>query len=107
MKLLNWLEIDYKVIEKKLITEHVVSVNLWLSDIEIVVKTFEWEDEDQIIQNNVAQFVRQAFPKIDQEIKEIEDKEYAEVLAKKESNNLIELENIAKEEKVEIYEESN
>jgi hypothetical protein len=84
MKLLNWLEIDYKVIDKKVITEHLVSVDLGLSDIEIVVKSYEWEDEKAVIENAVSQFVRQAYPKIDNEIKAIEDKIYAEELAIKE-----------------------
>lgn len=85
MKLLNWLQIDYKVIDKKVITEHVVSVDLGLSDIEIVVKSYEWEDEKAVIENAVSQFVRQAYPKIDNEIKAIEDKIYAEQNAPKES----------------------
>ena len=82
MKLLNWLEISYSVVDKKVITEHLVSVNLGLSDIEIVVKSYEWEDEKAVIENAVSQFVRQAYPKIDNEIKAIEDKIYAEEFAK-------------------------
>jgi len=85
MKLLNWLEIDYKIIDKKVITEHLVSVNLGLSDVEIVVKSYEWEDEKAVVQNAVSQFVRQAYPKIDKEIKTIEDKIYAEQNSPKES----------------------
>ena len=85
MKLLNWLEIDYKIIDKKVITEHLVSVNLGLSDVEIVVKSYEWEDEKAVVQNAVSQFVRQAYPKIDNEIKAIEDQIYAEQNSPKES----------------------
>jgi hypothetical protein len=42
----------------------------------------EGEDETKVIENAVTSLIRQSFIKIDNEIKEIEDKEYAEQLAK-------------------------
>lgn len=82
MFLKNWIEINYNLLEKEVITNYVVSVDMWLSDIEIVVKVKEGEDETKVIENAVTSLIRQSFIKIDNEIKEIEDKEYAEQLAK-------------------------